>query len=167
MARFNPSQKTVLLGIASAVVLGWSLFFGLRALLPVPATAREAVAWVALVPAVVFFVLVIAVGNARFTSEGIDPLQGRDPRVVVVTNRVLSNTTEQAFIFVLTGLSLIALLPVEQLGALPALAVLFGVARMAFWLGYLSQPLLRAPGMALTIQINLVMLLWCALAVAR
>jgi hypothetical protein len=163
MARLNPSQKTVLLGILSAVVFGWSLFLGLRALLPEPGTTREAVVWLALAPAVVFFVLVVSVGNARFLGEGIDPLQGKDPRFVVVTNRVLSNTTEQTFIFVLTGLSLIALLPVEKLGALPALAVLFVVARMAFWLGYLRHSMLRAPGMALTIQINLVLLVWCAL----
>jgi hypothetical protein len=166
MAKLNPSQKRVLLGIWSAVVFGWSLFFGLRAILPEPGSGREAVAWLALAPAVVIFVLVVAVGNARFVSEGIDPLQGKDPHFVVVTNRVLSNTTEQTFIFVLAGMSLIALLPIEQLGAIPALAVLFVVARMAFWIGYLRQALLRAPGMSLTIQINLVLLVWCALTIA-
>ena len=167
MTRFDSSQKTVILGILGAAVLGWSLFFGLRALLPAPADAREAVVWLTLPPAVVFFVLVASVGNARFLGPGIDPLQGKDPRFVIVTNRVLSNTTEQALIFVLSGVALIALLPAEKLGAIPALAVLFVVARVVFWAGYLRQSLLRAPGMALTIQINVVLLVWCALAIAR
>jgi uncharacterized MAPEG superfamily protein len=167
MPRFTSSQKTVIFGILGAVVLCWSLFFGLRALLPAPADAREAVAWLTLGPAVVFFVLVASVGNARFLGEGIDPLQGKDPRFVVVTNRVLSNTTEQTLIFVLSGVALIALLPAESLGAIPALAVLFVIARVVFWIGYLRQALLRAPGMSMTLQINLVMLVWCALAIAR
>lgn len=165
MARLTPSQKKVRLGIWSAAVFGWSLFFGLRAILPEPGTVREAVAWLALAPAVVIFVLVFSVGNARFTSEGIDPLQGKDPHFVVVTNRVLTNTTEQTFIFVLAGMALLALLPIEKLGAIPAFAVLFVVARFVFWLGYLRQALLRAPGMALTIQINLVLLVWCAITI--
>lgn len=167
MASFKPSQKTVLVGIASAVVLGWGLFFGLHAILPAPADAREALVWLTLAPAVVFLVLVASVGNARFLGEGIDPLQGKDPRFVVVTNRVLTNTTEQTLIFVLSGVALIALLPAEELDAIPSLAVLFVVARMVFWIGYLRQALLRAPGMSLTIQINVVMLGWCALTIAR
>jgi uncharacterized MAPEG superfamily protein len=167
MTRLDSSQKTVLLGILGAAVLGWALFFGLRALLPAPADAREAVAWLTLAPAVVFFVLVASVGNARFLGEGIDPLQGKDPRFIVVTNRVLANTVEQTFIFVLTGVALIALLPAGELGAIPALAVLFVVARVVFWVGYLRQALLRAPGMSLTIQINAVLLVWCALTIAR
>ena len=167
MASLTPSQKTVVFSTLGAVVIGWGLFFGLRALLPAPADAREAGVWLALAPAVVFLVLVAAVGNARFLSEGIDPLQGKDPRFVVVTNRVLTNTTEQTFIFVLSGVALIALLPAERLGAIPALAVLFVVARVVFWIGYLRQAVLRAPGMSLTIQINVVQLVWCALMIVR
>jgi hypothetical protein len=82
---------------------------------------------------------------------------------VVVTNRVLANT----FVFVLSGVAVIALVPVERLGAIPALAVLFVVARMVFWFGYLRQALLRAPGMSITIQINVVLLVWCAMAIVR
>lgn len=167
MTRLSPSQKTVLLGIVGAGVVGWAVFFGLRAILPEPDTARAALAWLALAPAVVIFVLVGSVGNARFLGPGIDPLQGKDPRFVVVTNRVLANTVEQTFVFVLSGVAVIALVPVERLGAVPALAVLFVVARMVFWFGYLRQALLRAPGMSITIQINLVLLVWCAIAIAR
>src|SRR5690349_24806841 len=89
MKRFDASQKTVLAGILSAAVAGWALFFGLRAILPAPDTAGVALAWLALAPAVVIAVLVASVGNARFLGPGIDPLQGKDPRFVVVTNRVL------------------------------------------------------------------------------
>ena len=166
MAKVDASKKTVLLGILVGSALGWALFFGLRVVLPEPDSARAALPWLVLAPAVVIFVLVSAVGNARFLGPGIDPLQGKDPHFVVVTNRVLANTVEQTFQFVLAGVALLALLPAEKLGAIPALSVLFVVARMGFWFGYLRQALLRAPGIAINIQLNVVMLVWCAITIA-
>jgi hypothetical protein len=62
MSRLDSSQKTVLLGIVGAGVVGWALFFGLRAILPEPDTVRVALAWLVLAPAVVIFVLVGSVG---------------------------------------------------------------------------------------------------------
>lgn len=164
--KFTGSQKTVILGSLGAAAIGWGLFFLLRALLPAPGGPSMAMVWLLLAPAVVIFVLVAAVGNARFLGEGIDPLQGKDPRFVTVTNRALGNTVEQTLIFVLVGTALVQLLPVEKLVAIPALAVMFAAARVVFWLGYLAQPVLRAPGMSLTLQINVVLLIWCALRIA-
>lgn len=167
MKKLDRSQRTVLAGILGATALGWALFFGLRAVLPEPGSANVAIAWLALAPAVVILVLVAAIGNARFLGHGIDPLQGKDPRFVTVSNRVLGNTVEQTFLFVLSGVALIALAPAGELGAIPALATLFVVARLAFWIGYLRDSMLRAPGMSLTLQTNLVMLVWCGLTIAR
>ena len=48
-----------------------------------------------------------------------------------------------------TGLALA--LPEEDLSLIPRLAVLFGVGRIAFWIGYLIAPWARGFGMGLTV----------------
>jgi hypothetical protein len=61
--------------------------------------------------------------------------------------------------------NLALVLPVEDLGVIPRMAVLFGVGRAAFWLGYLYAPWARALGMGLTAYPSfgaLVFLLWTA-----
>lgn len=165
MQALSKQQKQVIIGSLASAAVGWGLFFVLRRLLPGPASPAEALAWVLLPPALLLFLLVAAVGNGRFLSEGIDPIQGKDPRFVTVSSNVLDNTVEQSLIFVLAGVSLICThpldAPLDTSGALPALALLFVLARVAFWLGYLKDSMLRAPGMALTLQINVVLLVWC------
>jgi uncharacterized MAPEG superfamily protein len=167
MAMFTASQKTVVAGFVGGTSVGWALFFGLRAILPEPGSVRDAVPWLALAPALVILVLVVGVASARFSGESIDPLAGKDQRFITVTNRVLANTLEQTLLFVLAGAALLALLPAGQLGAISALAALFAIARIVFWLGYLRAPLLRGPGMEVTLQINAVMLVWCVVAMLR
>lgn len=163
MAKLTAAQKTVVAGFVGGTAVGWALFFGLRAVLPEPGSVREAVPWLALAPALVILVLVSTVALTRLGGVSIDPLAGKDPRFITVTNRVLANTLEQTFLFVLAGVALLALLPAEDLGAIPALAALFALARVVFWLGYLKSPLLRGPGMEVTLQINVVMLIWCVI----
>ena len=154
-------RLTVVLGTISAGAAGWVLFLLLEAVLPVPATPSHALAWVLLPPAFVVFLLVASVGNGRFLSEAIDPVAGRECRFVEVSNRALRNSVEQGLVFVLAGTTLVALRPVADLVALPALSTLFVFARATFYLGYLAESMLRAPGMSLTIMINVVMLGWC------
>ena len=42
-------------------------------------------------------------------------------------------------------------LPLDRLVLIPAMAALFGVGRIAFWIGYLVYPIGRAFGMVLTV----------------
>lgn len=163
MPGISKAQKRVIIGSVTSAAAGWGLFLLLRQLLPAPATVADALVWILLPPALVLFVLVVAVGNGRFLSKGIDPIQGESPRFVTVSNRALGNTVEQSLIFVLAGVSLVHIHPLDAVGAVPALAVLFVLARVAFWLGYLADSMLRAPGMGLTLQINAVLLVWCVL----
>jgi hypothetical protein len=52
------------------------------------------------------------------------------------------------------------LTPAGQLGLLGSLVILFVIARLAFWAGYLLNPLYREAGMALTFEINGVIIIW-------
>jgi hypothetical protein len=54
-------------------------------------------------------------------------------------------------------------LPRGELVLLPAMAFLFALGRIAFWIGYLLHPLARAFGMVLTVAPTLVAYLWLAL----
>ena len=46
-----------------------------------------------------------------------------------------------------------------------ACAIVFVIARLAFWFGYRRHPLLRAPGMAATSYLNLGMILYVLYAI--
>lgn len=69
--------------------------------------------------------------------------------------RVLRNTVEQLFLMVLAHLSLATLLPARELGLVPALALLFVLARLAFWIGYVRNELYRTVGFVATFYPNI------------
>ena len=110
--------------------------------------------------ALVLFLMTLATGFGRFFSGQADPTLVADSRYVDISRRVLTNTVEQSLIFALAALAMAVLTPAGQLGLLGVLAILFVIARVAFWIGYLRDPLYRYPGMALTFEINAVMIVW-------
>jgi uncharacterized MAPEG superfamily protein len=69
--------------------------------------------------------------------------------------RVQRNTLEQLMLFVLAHLSLALSLPREDLALLPALALLFVVARALYWLGYALDPMYRTFGFVATFYPNI------------
>jgi uncharacterized MAPEG superfamily protein len=158
--RREPQQgrMTVAAGVTLGTVVGWLVFLALVRALPEPADPDAALAWAVLPPALVVFVLSVAVGVGRFLAPGIDPTAGRDRRFVQVTNRALQNSVEQGLVFALAGIALLTVGAPEMQAAAPAFAVLFVSARLFFWLGYLHDPLWRSPGMAVTFQLNLVLI---------
>jgi uncharacterized MAPEG superfamily protein len=151
-------RGTVLGGIALGTAVGGLGFLGLLRALPAPGDPDAALAWAVLPPALTVFVLTVAVGGGRFLAPGIDPTAGRDGRFVQVTNRALANSVEQGVVFALAGIALLALGTPATRAALPAFGLSFVAARLAFWLGYLHDPLWRAPGMAVTFQLNLALI---------
>jgi hypothetical protein len=102
--------------------------------------------------------MIAAVGNARFASEGINPLLPTDNPKIVVNGRVATNTLEQTFIFVIALGALSTLLAAGHLGLLIACTIVFVIARLAFWIGYRIHPLYRSAGMAATAYLNAGML---------
>lgn len=164
-------QKAVAIGAASGVATMLVALVTLSRLLPGMAavtTAGErlafAVQWIALA-ALPLFLVIGAVGNARFGSEAIDPTARRESPTMVVNCRVVDNTVQQYLLFVAASLGLAAGLDGDELGVIAAAAIVFIVARLAFWVGYRIKPIYRAAGFASTSYLNVVLFayaLWAA-----
>ena len=159
------AHRTVVIGALAGTVLGWLLFTWLFGFILAPQAAQAAdrlayaAAWM-LPIAIVLFLMTLATGLGRHFSGQSDPTLIADSRYVDISRRVLTNTVEQSLIFALGALAMAELTPAGQLGMLGALTILFVIARIAFWIGYLRDPLYRYPGMALTLQINAVIIIW-------
>ena len=78
---------------------------------------------------------------------------------MIVDGRVVDNNVQQYLLFLAAALALAASAPGDRLGLIPAAALTFIVARLAFWAGYRIDPLYRAFGMAATIYLNLLLFL--------
>ena len=157
-------QKIVAIGAASGVILMSASVWVLSRILPTPAIAdlldeRLAYALRANVFAVLpLFIMIAAVGNSRFLSEAIDPTKHAESRSMEIDGRVADNTLQQNFVFAMASLALSTVLPLRHLQIVWACAIVFVLARAAFWLGYRRNPLYRAPGMSATAYMNLGMI---------
>ena len=161
----GPRAGAIVIGSVAGTVLGWLLFALIVGLFIGPRAAQTAdrlayaAAW--LLPiAILLFAMTMATGLGRaFTRSG-DPTASADSRYVEISRRVLTNSVEQSLIFALAALAMGAVTPAGQLGLLGSLTVLFVIARVAFWIGYLIHPFYRYAGFALTAEINIVILVW-------
>ena len=161
-------QKIVAIGAASGVA---AMLAGLVLLSPILPNAGAgagagdrlafAAQWMAL-PALPLFLMLAAVGNARFRSDAIDPTLGKEQGGMAIDGRVAANTVEQYLLFLVAGLAIAAAAPGDRLGLVAAASIVFTMARFAFWIGYRIHPLHRAFGMAATSYLNLVLLLAAA-----
>jgi len=156
-------QKTVAIGAASGIVSMIVLVWLLSKTIPAPAiadTAGDRLAYAlpwAVVAVLPFFAMIIAVGNARFLSEAIDPTAGKEDQKMVVNGRVAENTLQQYVCFLVAILALAVTLPADRLSFVPAVAITFVIARIVFWVGYRIHPLYRAPGFSSTAYMNIFM----------
>ena len=157
-------QKSVAIGAASGLAAMAVLVWLLSTLIPPPSIADTpanriafAVRW-AVPPALLFFVMVAAVGNARFTSEAIDPTLGKESPTMVVDGRVADNTLQQLVVFLIGMLGLAVTLPLYRLSIVAAVSITFVIMRLAFWVGYRIKPVYRAFGFSSTAYMNLSML---------
>jgi uncharacterized membrane protein YecN with MAPEG domain len=145
------------LGIAGALVL-WRLLAGIIvvAALTTGTGERIGLACAALLPGALVLNLMIALQMlVRAWSGTVDPLAGGDNRFLRVNQRALTNTVEQLAGFVPALTALAAGAPPTWMPGVVALGIVFGVARLVFWGGYVLGPLLRAPGMAATFAVNM------------
>ena len=167
-------QKIVLTGAASGIAaMALAMWLLSTRALPPPAGMETladrlgyALRWVAFA-ALPLFAMLAAVGNARFASKAIDPTRGAEDRTMIVNGRVADNTTQQFLLFAAGALGLAASLSPGRMQVIAAAAIVFVVARLAFWVGYRIDPLYRAFGFSSTAYLNLGLLLgslWLALA---
>jgi hypothetical protein len=157
-------QKRVAIGAASGIAAMIILVWAISSQITPPAVAGNgdrlayAVRW-AIPPAILFFVMIGAVGNARFLSEAIDPTLGKESRKMTVDGRVADNTLQQLALFLVGMFALSVTLPVARLSIVAAVSITFVICRLAFWIGYRIKPVYRAFGFASTAYLNLGMLL--------
>ena len=85
-----------------------------------------------------------AVAHERLFHASIDPLAGADSRRLVINQRYLQNTLEQAALFV-PGLFLLAR-HAGDLRVVAATAILWTLGRWAYWVGYHVDPSWRGIG---------------------
>jgi uncharacterized MAPEG superfamily protein len=155
-------RPPVLVPLAGLVVAygAWRGLAGLVAPAEADAAQRMAVACVALLPSAGLLLAMIAAQMlVRAATGAIDPVAGRDGRFLLTNQRVISNSVEQLAAFVP---ALAAGVRAGKMGQVVALALVFALARLAFWVGYLAGPRLRAPGMAATLAVNVVTLVAAA-----
>lgn len=150
---------------AAGAVLGW---LALLPLMPAEGAASSVAvrlgrAAVALLPgAAALAAMVLTQMLARAATGRVDPTAGADPAFLVVNQRCISNTVEQFLIFIPALLALAAVAPGPRMAEISALGVVFAASRLVFWLGYLADPVARAPGMVATVTCNAAALLAAA-----
>lgn len=143
-------------GLAASLVAWWWL----AGLLAVPdgsasMAVRLGFALAALLPiAALLLMMTLASSAARFIAAAFDPVAGRDPLLVVRNQRVITNTVEQVAVFAPALLAWAAGGGAPAMPGVLAAALVFALARAAFWVGYHAHPFARAPGMAASFAIN-------------
>ncbi len=159
---------SLLLGACGVVAAGL-LWRELAAGIAVPAgaastTVRLAVTLLWLLPAaILLWAMLLVQMGARFLYGVVDPTAGQDGRLLQVNQRVITNTVEHGAVFVVAMLAAAAGLDGPHMPALLALALVFTVARIAFWAGYLVAPLGRTLGMAATLAATAAAIGWALL----
>lgn len=149
-------QKIVAVGAASGVatmIVAMTVIYRLWPVDPTLADVASRLAYALKADAVAVLPLLLgiaAVGNRRFTSEAIDPTLHKEDVAAQIDGRVVDNTLQQYVLFLIGTLALSVNLTAEQMGVIAAAAIVFVVARIAFWIGYRIHPLYRAFGMAAT-----------------
>ena len=156
-------QKIVLAGAASGVASMLLAMWLLTRVLPSPAGAGTiegrfayALPWEALA-AMPLFIMIVAIGNARFGGGAIDPTRGVEDKAMLINGRVADNTLQQFVLFLAGSLALAVTVPAGYVQVVGAAAITFVVARIIFWVGYRIHPLYRAPGFSSVAYMNLFM----------
>ena len=145
-----------MVGIAFALVL-WRWLGNVIPINPTAgASERLGLACASLLPvACVLNAIIITQMRLRADTGALDPLAGQDDRRMRVNQRVLTNTVEQLAGFVPALLAVAARVTPGWMSFVVAAGLVFALARVVFWGGYMLGPIWRAPGMAATLAINL------------
>jgi hypothetical protein len=154
IAAHRRTMKWIAIGWTSFVIAFPSAWYLLPRLAPIDApTDRLLVALqLAAAPAALLLLVVSGLMRAQDTLEAeADPLAGKESRGFKINQRVLTNSIEQALIFLPLFVALAIRMQPEQAYWLPLLMGSWCVARLMFWIGYRLGNHFRAPGMDWTL----------------
>lgn len=163
-------RKQILIAAEITIVIFVALWFTGTAMqrlaLPLPtgddiaARLAFAVQWL-VIPGLTLLAGIALVSVRRFFSaDAIDGTRTPASRSLEINLRYNQNTVEQIVLAAIARAGLALALPHERLSLIPAMAVLFGVGRVLFWLGYLAAPWARAIGYGFSFYPSVVALLW-------
>jgi uncharacterized membrane protein YecN with MAPEG domain len=162
MTKERPPLLAPLAGIVVAV-LAWLLLSAVAPEAHAGVAPHIALALAALLPSIALLTaMILTQSSVRAMTGAIDPLAGTDSAFLRTNQRVITNTIEQLAVFVPALLALAAGAPAARMAPVVALAFVFALARLAFWIGYLAGARLRAPGMASSFLVNVVTLVAAA-----
>lgn len=119
----------------------------------------------AAIPALMTLLIVLSCMRLFDTAEAEDPLAGRESKRWKINQRVLSNTVEQAFVFLPALVALALRVDARQLAVLPIAVTLWCAGRLLFWFGYHRSPVWRAPGFDWTLNTTFLVTAWLAATV--
>ncbi len=160
-------QLLILSGVLAAAatcLIATHLALGGHSAAAVGAGDRLALAWRwLLIPGLCLLAGIGSTANQRFLSaDAIDGGPAKGPGFMDINLRYNQNTLEQTVLAAIAWSGLSLTLAPQNLSLFPTLAVLFGVGRAAFWLGYLYAPWARAFGLGLTAYPTFASLIWLA-----
>ena len=113
-----------------------------------------------IVPGMMLLAGVMGASRRGFYAEAIEGTRTPANWSLEVNLRYNQNTVEQLLLAAIAWVALAVALPRESLIAIPASAILFGVGRVTFWIGYAAHPLARSFGMTLTALPTIAAYLW-------
>ena len=126
-----------------------------------------AVRWL-LAPGVMLLAGIHVAASRGFHADAIDGTRTPRSHYLEIALRYNQNTLEQTMLAAIAWCGLAVTVPHAALAFIPAMAGLFVVGRVAFWIGYLVYPTTRAFGMVLTGLPTIVVYVWLvADAIAR
>ena len=162
MGRQDGFDRRYLFSLAGVVVgtaLAWGLLFAFwpEASSGVPGAGERLVLAAGLLvwPALVLLVMVFAVTLTRLATAAFDPFKDRESSFQLCAQRALTNSVEQTAIFVPALLAAAILAEPGDIRFAGVMTALFCAARGLFWVGYVTSALYRAPGMIMTLNINI------------
>ena len=145
-------------GVVVGTALAWGLLFvfwpAASAGVSGAADRLVLVAGLLVWPALLLLVMVFAVALTRFATSAFDPLKDPETSFQRRAQRALTNSVEQTAIFVPALLAAAVVADPADIGFAGVMMALFCAARGLFWVGYVINAFYRAPGMIMTLNIN-------------
>ena len=115
-----------------------------------------------ILPGLTLLAGVMGASRRGFCADAIEGTRTPASWSLEVNLRYNQNTIEQVLLAGIAWIGLAISVPHPSLIAIPASAILFGVGRVTFWIGYALHPLARTFGMTLTALPTIAAYVWLA-----
>jgi hypothetical protein len=166
---FNQQQQIVFRGVISAFIFSLTFvligYFVIALPLPLFNTAESRLIFALrcqIFPVLMLFAGIVAVGNGRFSSAAINPLANAESEAMRINLRYLSNTKRAICAVFCRQFNPFYLFRCLQHQADSNFGTLFVFGRIAFWIGYLKEPIERAFGLGVTLYPTIAVLIYDA-----